>query len=64
MENVVWAKLSIQPGSNNSESSENSYPLEAKAQLYHFFETEGCPFDDVLLSLHKVDLQVQSVGSS
>ena len=35
-----------------------------RAQLYHFFETEGCPFDDVLLSLHKVDLQVQSVGSS
>ena len=37
------------------------HPLEVKAQLYKFFETEGSTLND---SLHNPYLQVQSSGSS
>ena len=32
------------------------HPLEVKAQLYKFFETEGCPLNDVLLTVHTIQI--------
>ena len=39
------------------------HPLEVKAQLHKFFETEGCTSNDVIVdSLHNPDLSVILVG--
>ena len=65
IENFIWAKLRIitweQPLRKLWELFQ---PLEVKAQLYKFFETEGCTLNKPIIdSLHNPDLQVQSGGS-
>ena len=56
MENFIWAKLRIITQQHLRKLWELFRPLEVKAQLYKFFEKEGCTLNDVLLTVYTIQI--------
>ena len=53
MENFIWAKFEdYNLGGASQKALELFHPLEVKAQLYKFFETEGYALNDALLTVY------------
>ena len=60
IENFIQAKYRIIPQEQHLRNFwELLRPLQVKAQLYKFFEVEGCTLNDVIIdSLHSPDLSL------
>ena len=57
MENFIRAKLKIITREQHLRNLQDLFhPLEIKAQLYKFFETEGCTLKDVLLRVYTIQI--------
>ena len=57
MENFIQAKLRIITLEEHLRKPQELFsPLEVKAWLYKFFETEGCMLNDILLTVYKIQI--------
>ena len=57
MENFIGAKLRIITQEQHLRRlGELVHQLEVKGQLYEFLETEGCTSNDILLTLHTIQI--------